>query len=221
MSTRTVLALLVAVALATPSRAAVDIHVSGQSVDVQASNAPLSEVLDRVSRQTQMRVVYDGAPPRQMISLDLRGRTPVEIVVAAMEGQGVNYTFSMDATGTRVETLLVSGSASAPPAGAVRSAGGEGGRGAVREMPPQEPVVEEEAVPEDEGQAPPDTTAGLNAATGAASGGKDAAAAQQEAVAPPDVGLGGFSASPFAPTSARQSPPAQPQPQATPPPFNP
>ena len=122
----------------------------------------------------------------------------------------MNYTFSMDATGTRVETLAGERvRVRRPPAPSVRPVARRGGE-PVREMPPQEPVVEEEAVPEDDGQAPPDTTAGLNAATGAASGASDAAAAQQEAVAPPDVGLGGFSASPFAPTSARQSPPAQP-----------
>ena len=57
-------------------------------------------------------VVYDGAPPRQMVTLDLRGRTLVEAVVAALEGQGVNYALAMDASGTHVETLLVSGTAS-------------------------------------------------------------------------------------------------------------
>ena len=91
--------------------AAVEVRVAGQSVDIQATNAPLTEILERLSRQTQMKVVYEGAPPRQMISLDLRGRTPVEVVVAALEGQGVNYAMSMDDTGTRVQTLLVTGTA--------------------------------------------------------------------------------------------------------------
>src|SRR5262245_33373006 len=138
MSKRATSALLTALAIATPGMAAVDVRVTGQSVDIQASNAPLSEVLERLSRQTRMKVVYDGAPPRQTITLDLRGRTPVEAVVAALEGQGVNYALSMDPTGTRVETLLVSGTATA----SARPAGTDDRRAAFKDVPP-EPVIEE------------------------------------------------------------------------------
>jgi hypothetical protein len=202
--------------------AAVDVKVSGQTVDVQASNAPLSEILDRLSRQTQMKVVYDGAPPRQTVTLDLRGRTFVEAVVAALEGQGVNYALAMDATGTRVETLLVSGTATTSPS----RAGGavEDRRAAAREMPPPEPVIEEaEPMPEEDGQAAaaPDTSAGLNLPTGGPANG-NGQPGEQVAPAPPEAaGMGGFSASPFAPQVAKPQPPQPPQPQATPPPFNP
>lgn len=214
MSTRATLAALTALAIATPGMAAVDVRVSGQSVDVQASNAPLSEVLDRLSRQTHMKVVYDGAPPRQTVTLDLRGRTPVEIVVAALEGQGVNYALAMDATGTRVETLLVSGTATATTTSARAGSALEDRRSAAREMPP-EPVVEEpEPVAEEEAPAA-DTSAGVNMPVGQAQA-KDPQL--PEPAAPPEAGLGGFSASPFAPQAMKPQPP---QPQATPPPFNP
>jgi len=214
MTIRAALAALTALAISTPGMAAVDVRVSGQSVDVQASNAPLSEILDRLSRQIQMKVVYDGAPPRQAVTLDLRGRTPVEAVVAALEGQGVNYALSMDPTGTRVETLLVSGTAPS----AARVAGAAEGRSAMREMPAEAIVEEQEAVPEEENSQPPaDTSAGLSMP--GAQGGKDAAQPQPEPAAPPDAGLGGFAASPFAPQGSRQQP--SPAPQATPPPFNP
>jgi hypothetical protein len=211
MRTRSALAALTALAISTPGMAAVDVRVSGPSVDILATNAPLSEVLDRLSRQTQMRVVYDGAPPRQTITLDLRGRTPVEAVTAALEGQGVNYALVMDPTGTRVETLLVSGTAST----VARSAGASEDRRAFREQPP-EPVMEEpEPAPEEEGP-PADTTAGASIA---GQSGKEAPApAEAQPTAPPDAGLGGFTASPFAPTASRQPPP---KPEATPPPFNP
>lgn len=189
--------------------AAVDVRVSGQTVDVLATNAPLSEILDRLSRQTHMRVVYDGAPPRQILSMDLRGRTPVEAVVAALEGQGVNYALSMDPTGTRVETLLVSGSASSSPR--TGAPAGESRRPMAHEVPPEAILDEPEPVAEDEGQAPPDTSAGLNLAV---PGAKEA---QPEEAPPPDPGVG-FSASPFAPKGQQPQPP---QPQATPPPFNP
>src|SRR4029450_7381226 len=86
-----------------PGLANVEVHVAGQTIDVQASNAPRPATLDRLSRQTQMRVVYDGAPPRQVLSLDLRGRTLVEAVTAALEGQGVNYALAKDPTRTQGE----------------------------------------------------------------------------------------------------------------------
>ncbi len=215
MRMRATLAALTALAIATPGLAAVDVHVSGQAVDVQASNAPLSEVLDRLSRQTQMKIVYDGTPPRQTVTLDLRGRTVVEAVVAALEGQGVNYALAMDPSGTRVETLLVSGTATMS---AARGGGAiEDRRSAAREMPPPEPVIEEpEPVAEEEAAAPPDTSAGLNMNAAGQAQSKDAPPA--EGAAPPEAGLGGFSSSPFAPRAAK---PEIPQPQATPPPFNP
>ncbi len=216
MRMRAILAALTALAFATPGLAAVDVHVSGQSVDIQASNAPLSEILDRLSRQTQMKVVYDGAPPRQTVTLDLRGRTVVEAVVAALEGQGVNYALAMDPSGTRVETLLVSGTATTSPSRA--GAALEDRRSAAREMPAPEPVIEEPepVVEEEAAAAPPDTTAGLN--MNAAGQGQAKDAPPPEGAAPPDAGLGGFAASPFAPRAAK---PEIPQPQATPPPFNP
>jgi hypothetical protein len=171
-----------------------------------------------------MKVVYDGAPPRQMVTLDLRGQTLVEAVVAALEGQGVNYALAMDPSGTRVETLLVSGTASTSPSRAASSM--EDRRAAARDIPPPEPVIEEpEPVAEEEGQPPPDSAAGLNLPTGGVPGKDGVQSGEQQLPAPPEAGVGGFSASPFAPQAARPQPPpqpqAQPQPQATPPPFNP
>jgi hypothetical protein len=208
-----------------PGDAAVEVRVAGQSVDVQATNAPIAEVLERLSRQTQMKVVYEGAPPRQMISLDLRGRTPVEVVVAALEGQGVNYAMSMDDTGTRVQTLLVTGTASSSPAASRANAAPEfPDRHVPRDLSASaaEAVIEEpEPVPEDDGTPPPDTSVGLNAANPQTQGAnKDAPA---EAVVPQPVDTGtSWTASPFAPSAPPPSvTKADPTPQATPPPFNP
>jgi hypothetical protein len=84
---------------------------------VHATAAPLTEVLDRVARQTGMKVVYDGPQPRARVRLDLPPLTPVQAVLAILEGQGLNYALRMDATGTRIDTLLlVAGGGSAPPA---------------------------------------------------------------------------------------------------------
>lgn len=208
-----------------PGAAAVEVRVAGQEIDVQATNAPITEVLERLSRQTQMKVVYEGVPPRQTVSLDLRGRTAVEAVVATLEGQGVNYAMAMDDTGTRVQTLLVTGSASASPAGrAASSAPDFPDRHAARDLsatPPPEGVIEEpEPVAEDDGTPPPDTSVGLNAANPQTLGATKDGAAEAVAPAPVDNGAS-WTASPFAPSAPPPVTKTEPTPQATPPPFNP
>jgi hypothetical protein len=204
-----------------PGHAAVEVRVAGQSVDVQATNAPLTEVLERLSRQTQMKVVYEGAPPRQTISLDLRGRTPVEAVVAALEGQGVNYAMSMDDTGTRVQTLLVTGTATSSAPSRASAAPEFPDRHAARDLAAEAVIEEPEPVPEDDGTPPPDTSVGLNAANPQTIGGGATKDAPAETVAPPPAEGTGWSPSPFAPSAPPSVTKTDPTPQATPPPFNP
>jgi hypothetical protein len=83
---------------------------AGGRVSVRVGSAPLSEVLDRLARQTGMKVIYDGAPPRALV----RGRhvedvTPAEAVLNVLEGLGVGYALRFDPDGVKVETLLVVG----------------------------------------------------------------------------------------------------------------
>jgi hypothetical protein len=87
---------------------------AGGRVSLQVGSAPLSEVLDRLARQTGMRVIYDGAPPRALV----RGRhvedvTPAEAVLNVLEGLGVGYALRFDPDGVKVDTLLVIGTAGA------------------------------------------------------------------------------------------------------------
>ena len=90
-----------------------DVDVRGTAagrVSVRVTAAPLSEVLDRLARQTGMKVVYDGAPPRAVV----RGRQVEDVTVAdavtdVLEGLGVSYALRLDATGLKVDTLLVLG----------------------------------------------------------------------------------------------------------------
>jgi hypothetical protein len=207
-----------------PGAAAVEVRVAGQAIDVQATNAPITEVLERLSRQTQMKVVYEGVPPRQTVSLDLRGRTAVEAVVATLEGQGVNYAMAMDDTGTRVQTLLVTGTASASPGGRAASAAPDfPDRHVARDLsatPPEGIIEEPEPVAEDDGTPPPDTSVGLNAANPQTLGAAKDGAAEVVAPAPVDNGAS-WTASPFAPSAPPAVTKADPTPQATPPPFNP
>ena len=92
--------------------AEVVLRVADGKVDVQATAAPLSDVLDRLARQTGMKVVYEGPVPRPLVSLSLERRTPVEALLGILEGLGLNYALQLDATGTRVQTLVMTGAAS-------------------------------------------------------------------------------------------------------------
>jgi hypothetical protein len=111
-----------------------DVDVRGTAagrVSVRVTAAPLSEVLDRLARQTGMKVVYDGAPPRTLV----RGRqvedvTVAEAVVDVLEGLGVSYALRLDATGLKVDTLLVLGAVKAS------SASRSSSPGARRAVPP-------------------------------------------------------------------------------------
>jgi len=101
--------LLLAVASAHAGEVDVRTTAAGR-VSLRVTSAPLSEVLDRLARQTGMKVVYDGAPPRALV----RGRqvedaTPADAVADVLEGLGVSYALRLDATGSRVDTLLVLG----------------------------------------------------------------------------------------------------------------
>jgi hypothetical protein len=126
-----------------------EVRVVGDKVHLRATGATISEVLDRLGRQTDMTVMYDGAPPRGRINLDRVGLTQPQAVLSVLEGQGLNYALRMDRSGTRVEQLLLvasTGAASAP-APPPRP---EGPRLFQREPEPPEP--EEDAAP---AEAPP------------------------------------------------------------------
>lgn len=147
-----------------------EVHVRARDglVDVEARAATLQEVLGRLSQQTGMKVVYDGAPPRALVTVSLPGRTPLEAVLALFEGLGVNYAIRADRSGTLVDTLIVSTLAvdgslarSAPPAPAVpanpllpplRSA-------PPREARPSEEDAEDEAPAEEDDKPPAEAAA--------------------------------------------------------------
>lgn len=113
---RVAAALALMAATAAPAAAEVTVHVAGGTVDLTATAAPLADILDRLGRQTGMRVVYEGAAPRQLVTVALKGRTPAETVLSVLEGLGVNFALVADPTGARVQTLVVAGAATASAA---------------------------------------------------------------------------------------------------------
>ena len=116
MDARVVVLALTVVTL--PVAADVRVQQEGGLLNVEASGAPVSEVLDRLARQTGMQVVYEGAPPRLPVTLSIARRTPAEAVFSLLEGLGLNYALRLDESGGRVLTLVMAGAAASTPAGA-------------------------------------------------------------------------------------------------------
>lgn len=98
--------------------AGVEVRVSSERrVDVHAAAVPLSDVLSEMARRTGMKVVYDGPPPRRILTVDFTGRTQADAVVALLEGLGLNYALMLDGKGSQVETLVLITTASSSSSG--------------------------------------------------------------------------------------------------------
>jgi hypothetical protein len=145
--------LLPALLLAGSASAEVQVHVANGRIDLKATGAPLSDVLDRLSKQTGMKVTYDGAPQRMPVNLTLADRTPAQTVLGVLDGLGLNYALRMDVSGTRVEALMIAGTAAAsaaapPPAQATPAY-----------HPPEPTEPEEDAQADDDATGTDDATA--------------------------------------------------------------
>ena len=126
---------------AAPLGAGVQTRAADGRVRIEARAAPLSDVLDDLARQTGMKVTYEGAPPRELITATLDRGTLVEVLLAVFEGLGLTYVIQSDAAGTGVAKLVVVTSGPRGPA-----AGGPGpgrmGASARPSAPADEPVPE-------------------------------------------------------------------------------
>jgi hypothetical protein len=145
-----------ALLLAAPvSAAEINVRAAGGQLDLSATAAPVADILDRISKQTGMKVVYEGAVPRQLVTVSLHGRTPAEAVEGVLEGLGLNYILVGDVSGTKVQTLMMAGS-TAPTVATTSSPAGKSDRqlrGTPAAAPDEEPAEEPEA--EEEPEPPP------------------------------------------------------------------
>jgi hypothetical protein len=123
-----VAAILAALGLVTaPLGARVETRAADGRIQLQARAAPLCEILDDLARHTDMKVVYEGVPPRDLITTNLERGTLVEVLLAVLEGLGLAYAIQLDATSTRAVTLVMVASgprrpASGPTASSARPA---------------------------------------------------------------------------------------------------
>jgi len=107
---------------ALPGAAAnVEVRVNAGRVDLKLPGAALSEVLARLSSALGFKLTReDGVPDPYLPALEFKGRTPVEAVLSVLDGQGLNYAITMDASGATVESLLLT--ATKPPSDATTAA---------------------------------------------------------------------------------------------------
>ncbi len=132
-------ALLVLSTGARPSAGDVRVSVSGAGLELRATAAPVSEVLERLAKQTGMKLVYDGPAPRQLVTVAVSGRSTADTVLAVLEGLGVNFALASAPSGT--QTLLVMGSIS--PASSSSSPDPRSRADLLQRRPPIEPPPDE------------------------------------------------------------------------------
>ena len=91
-------------------------------VTVRARAVPLKEVLDRLSQETGVEVVYEGPEPSPLITVTIEDQPEREALPRILEGLGLNHALQMDASGRRVEMVIIqeafgSGPATVAPRG--------------------------------------------------------------------------------------------------------
>ena len=129
-----------------PSVVSADLYVKGQNerITVKASREPLARVLAGIARESGIAVVYQSPAPSQLVTIALDDVTPQEALIRRFDGQGLNYIFQLDATGSKVAMLIVAGAAS------TRTASSSGSSSHSAPVPQPQIYNEEEAPPEDE-----------------------------------------------------------------------
>jgi hypothetical protein len=210
-----VLVPLLALALPCTARAGIAIRESKGKVDVAVAAAPLADVLDRLARQTGMKIVYEGPAPRQLVTVSLLGRSPAEAVTALLEGQGLNYALVLDATATRVEQLLVAGPAALASSTPARRTPPSPLR--PRYVPP-EPQVEADPFAEEDVPPPDPATPPAPEISPAPSNPVPPATAPPAPPMPTPPPAPLFPSSPFNPVPVFPAPPPPPQPAPETPP---
>ncbi|SRR6266545_5339570 len=100
---------LATVALMLMAADAAEVSVTAQAgrIEVRARAASIAAVLDRIAATTGMRIVYDGARPRALVTVSGVWSTPTQAVLGVLAGTGLNYAFTTDPSGTRIGTLVL------------------------------------------------------------------------------------------------------------------
>jgi hypothetical protein len=115
-------------------------------LDLSARAVPLADVLRCLVERAGLRVEYDGPPPRQPVTVALRGESLAGTLESLLAGLGMNYLLGRDPSGTVVDRLIVFGASRATESNRGGSAGASpAGVGQPVEPLPAEPSAEDEA----------------------------------------------------------------------------
>jgi hypothetical protein len=123
-------------------------------LELSARAVPLADLLQCLVERTGLRVEYDGPAPRQAVSVALRGEPLDRTLQSLLEGLGVNYLLTRDASGHDRLIVFASSGAAEPSRGAGSRAPAETGR--PEPAAPGEPEIhEDESQPSFPPSAPP------------------------------------------------------------------
>jgi hypothetical protein len=223
MPWRSIFALAVALAVGVSAEGS-EVLASPGGVTIRTEATPVSQVLDQLAKEAGIRIIYDGPPPRDLVTVDRHSRTLAEAIPALLEGLGLSYVLKMDASGTEVETLFLAGRAALGTTVAAASPASSSRAERIRQIleqrraqeqepaAPSEDSVDEPPVPADEPEGPPPDSFPDAVAAAQQAQESDAGAQQQKSAAPPVqiAPSSSFTPSPFGPPPPPPQPPSNP-----------
>lgn len=95
------------------ANAQVQVRSGDDGIAVSASDATLAEVLESIARAIDAELVYEGPPPTRRVTFSVVGRTPAELMLRVLDGEGIDYALQLDAAGRSVAKLVIASTASA------------------------------------------------------------------------------------------------------------
>ena len=142
--------------------AEISIQAKDGLLTLRVRAVPLVDVLESLSHQTGLKVVYEGRRPSQLVTADIEKLSETEALSRLLEGLDIDYAFHSDARGTRVEMIIISASTgtAAPGASSQRSSRpsafrGRGGEPPEVEAPPPPDAAEADATGSGDGEPMP------------------------------------------------------------------
>ena len=153
---------MAALLLAPDAPAPMQVRSRNGRLTIHAAAVPLVQVLDVLTRETGLDVVFESAPPRQRVSADIEDAREPEALARLMEGTGVSYALRLSADGERVEMLMLFDTAHARP-GSTTASTRPSQPALVPEPPPDEdePPLFEPPPPEQPPSIAPESVPGL------------------------------------------------------------
>lgn len=126
-------------------------RLDGGRLQVEARAVPVAEVLRCLVEKAGLRLEYDGAAPRQSLSVSVEGGSLAETISALLEGLGMNYLLTRDASGADRLIVFSAGPGETPARASARPAG----RAPAEEPLPSEPEPDTPLPPFEQHAAPP------------------------------------------------------------------